>query len=404
MDTINVVLNGKNVQANKGESILELATRMGYQIPTLCHDPRLEPFSSCFVCVVHVEKMKGLQPSCSTKVTEGMIIDTEREDVKKSRKMALELLLSNHYADCIGPCKETCPANVDVQGYISLIEKGLYSEAIGLIKDRNPLPAICGRVCVRPCELACRRNLLDENNGVGIDYLKRFAADQDLASENHYRPEVAPTTGKSVAVIGAGPGGLSAAYWLAQKGHHVDIFEAMPYAGGWLRYGIPEYRLPNALIDQEVSTITELGVNIFTGKKLGENISYKEIQEKYNATILTIGSQKGALVGVEGEDADGVFSGIDFLKNMEATGQRYNFKGKKIVVVGGGNTAMDCCRTSRRCGSEEVTVVYRRTEAEMPANPIEIHESKLEGVNYMFLTAPVKILKDENGKLKSMVC
>lgn len=404
MDTINVVLNGKNVLAHKGESILDLATRMGYHIPTLCHDPRLEPFSSCFVCVVHVEKIKGLQPSCSTKVTEGMVIDTEREDVKKSRKMALELLLSNHYADCIGPCKETCPANVDVQGYISLIEKGLYSEAIGLIKERNPLPAICGRVCVRPCELACRRNLLDENNGVGIDYLKRFAADQDLKSDNHYRPEVAPATGKSVAVIGGGPGGLSAAYWLAQKGHQVDIFEAMPHAGGWLRYGIPEYRLPNAVIDQEISTITELGVNIYTEKKLGENISYKEIKEKYNATILTIGSQKGTLVGVEGEDADGVFSGIDFLKNMEATGQRYDFKGKKIVVVGGGNTAMDCCRTSRRCGSEEVYVVYRRTEAEMPANPIEIHESKLEGVNYMFLTAPVKILKDENGKLKSMVC
>jgi len=404
MDTINVILNGKNVQAKPGESILDLATRNGYSIPTLCHDPRLEPFSSCFVCVVHVEKMKGLQPSCSTKVTEGMIIDTEREEVKKSRKMALELLLSNHYADCVGPCKETCPANVDVQGYISLIEKGLYSEAIGLIKDRNPLPAICGRVCVRPCELACRRNLLDENNGVGIDYLKRFAADQDLKSEKHYRPDVAPATGKSVAVIGAGPGGLSAAYWLAQKGHQVDIYEAMPHAGGWLRYGIPEYRLPNALIDQEISTITELGVNIFTGKKLGENISYKEIQGKYNSTILTIGSQKGALVGVEGEEADGVFSGIDFLKNMEATGQRYNFKGKKIVVVGGGNTAMDCCRTSRRCGSEEVYVVYRRTEAEMPANPIEIHESKLEGVKYMFLTAPVKILKDENGKLKSMIC
>ncbi|MPM02366.1 Nitrate reductase [bioreactor metagenome] len=404
MDTINVILNGKNVQAFPGESILDLAARNGYHIPTLCHDPRLEPFSSCFVCVVHVEKMRGLQPSCSTKVTEGMVIDTEREDVKKSRKMALELLLSNHYANCIGPCKETCPANVDVQGYISLIEKGLYSEAVGLIKERNPLPAICGRVCVRPCELACRRNLLDENNGVGIDYLKRFAADKDLASENHYRPEVAPSTGKKVAIIGGGPGGLSAAYWLAQKGHKADIFEAMPHAGGWLRYGIPEYRLPNDLIDKEVSTITELGVNIFTGKKLGENISFKEIRENYDATILTIGSQKGALVGVDGEDADGVFSGIDFLRNMEATGQRYNFKGKKIVVVGGGNTAMDCCRASRRCGSENVTVIYRRTEAEMPANPIEIHESKLEGVDYMFLTAPVKILKDAEGKLKAIVC
>lgn len=404
MNTLNVVLNGKIVQATEGESILEVASRNGYHIPTLCHDPRLEPFSSCYVCVVEVEKMRGLQPSCSTKVTEGMVVNTETEEIKQSRKMALDLLVSNHYADCIGPCKDTCPAGVDVQGYISLIEKGMYSEAIGLIKEANPLPAICGRVCVRPCEAACRRNLIDEGTGVGIDYLKRYAADKDLESDNHFSPELAPATGKKVAVIGGGPGGLSAAYWLAQKGHEVEIFEGMPNPGGWLRYGIPEYRLPNELIDKEISTITELGVKLTTNKKLGDNLSYKEIKEKFDATILTIGSQRGTLVGVEGEDADGVYSGIDFLRNMEATGQKYDFKGKTVIVVGGGNTAMDCCRTSKRCGADKVIVVYRRTEAEMPANPIEIHESKLEGIEYMLLTNPVAINKDEESKLKSIVC
>lgn len=404
MNTLNVVLNGKIVQATEGESILEVASRNGYHIPTLCHDPRLEPFSSCYVCVVEVEKMRGLQPSCSTKVTEGMVVNTETEEVKQSRKMALDLLVSNHYADCIGPCKDTCPAGVDVQGYISLIEKGMYSEAIGLIKEANPLPAICGRVCVRPCEAACRRNLLDEGTGVGIDYLKRFAADKDLESANHYKPIVAPATGKKVAVIGGGPGGLSAAYWLAQKGHEVEIFEGMPNPGGWLRYGIPEYRLPNELIDKEISTITELGVKLTTNKKLGDNLNYKEIKDKFDATILTIGSQKGTLVGVEGEDADGVYSGIDFLRNMAVTEQKYDFKGKTVVVVGGGNTAMDCCRTSKRCNADKVIVIYRRTEAEMPANPIEIHESKLEGIDYMLLTNPVAINKDEEGKLKSIVC
>ncbi len=401
---LNIILNGKNVKGNEGETILELARRNGLEIPTLCNDKRLKPFSSCFVCVVEIAGMKNMQPSCSTVIKEGMKINTENEKVRKARKTALDLMLSNHYADCEAPCKQTCPAGVDVQGYISLIEKGLYSEAVGLIKQTNPLPAICGRVCVRPCEVACRRNYLDEGAAVGIDYLKRFAADKDLLEGTHYKPEVATSTGKKIAIIGGGPGGLSAAYFLQQKGHQCDIFEANPQAGGWLRYGIPEYRLPNDILDKEVETITELGVNIFYNKKLGDNLSYKELKKDYDSTILTIGSQRGTLIGCEGDDAENVYSGIDFLRNMEVTGQKYDFSGKTIAVVGGGNTAMDCCRTSVRCGAEKVYVIYRRTEKEMPANPIEIHESKLEGVEYLFLTNPAKVNKDKDGKLKSMTC
>ena len=401
-EQVNIILNGKNIKARKGDSILETARNNGLEIPTLCNDPRLEPYSSCYVCVVEVEGMKGHQPSCSTKVSEGMVINTDTKGVHKSRKAALDLLLSNHYADCVAPCKETCPAGVDVQGYISLIEKGLNSEAVALIKETNPLPAICGRVCVRPCEEACRRNLLDEENPVGIDYLKRYASDFDLASQHKFVPEIKPATGKKVAIIGAGPGGLSAAYFLQQEGHQCDIYEAQPYAGGWLRYGIPEYRLPNDLLQKEVDNVTELGVNIHYNKKLGENLAYRELNEKYDATILTIGSQRGTLLRAEGEDADGVFSGIDFLRNMEETGQRYDFSGKKVMIVGGGNTAMDCCRTAIRCGSTDVKVVYRRTEKEMPANPMEIHESKLEGVEYMLLHNPVRVNKTEDGKVKSV--
>lgn len=402
--SVNIVLNGQIVRASSDESILEVANRNNISIPTLCNDPRIEPYTSCYVCVVEVEGMKGLQPSCSTKVREGMQITTENEKVKKARKTALDLLLSNHYADCAGPCKQTCPAGVDVQGYISLIEKGLYNDAIALIKEVNPLPAICGRVCVRPCEVACRRNLLDEGAAVGIDYLKRFAADKDLESITKFVPEIKPSTKKKVAVIGAGPGGLSAAYFLQIEGHQADIYEASPKAGGWLRYGIPEYRLPNNVLQAEVDNITELGVNIYFNKKLGENLSYEQLKAKYNAVILTIGSQKGTTVGCPGDDAENVFSGIDFLKKMEVTGQKYNFSGKTVAVVGGGNTAMDCCRTSIRCGAKKVYVIYRRTENEMPANPIEIHESKLEGVEYLFLTNPIKINKDKEGKLKTMTC
>lgn len=402
--SLNILLDGKIVQGIPGETILQLATRNGIEIPTLCNDERLEPYSSCFVCVVEVEGMRGHQPSCSTRITEGMKITTYNESIRKSRQKALELMLSNHYADCIGPCQHTCPAGVDVQGYISLIEKGLYSDAIGLIKETNPLPAICGRVCVRPCEKECRRNLLDEGAAVGIDYLKRFAADWDLASTDKFVPELQPSTGKKVAVIGAGPGGLSVGYFMQVQGHQVDIFEAAAHPGGWLRYGIPEYRLPNDILDQEVKNITDLGVRIFYNRKLGANLSYKEIAENYDATVLTIGSQTGTGVGCEGDDAENVFSGIDFLKNMEVTEQRYDFSGKIIAVVGGGNTAMDCCRTSVRCNADKVYVIYRRTEKEMPANPIEIHESKLEGVEYLFLTLPKKITKNTKGEVKSVTC
>jgi formate dehydrogenase major subunit len=401
-EKVNIILNGKHITCEKGEYVLNVAKKHGVEIPTLCNDPRLEPFSSCFVCVVEVENMRGLQPSCSTRVMDGMVINTDNEKVRKSRKSALDLIMSNHYADCEAPCTQTCPANVDVQGYISLIEKKMYNEAVALIKEDNPLPAICGRVCVRPCEAACNRNYMDEGAPVGIDYMKRYASDWDLASETRYVPEVAPSTGKKVAIIGAGPGGLSAAYFLQQKGHQCDIYEAAPEAGGWLRYGIPEYRLPNDLLQKEIDSVTELGANIYCNMRLGKDIHYEDLQKKYDSVILTIGSQKGTLVGVRGDDAEGVYAGITFLKNLELTGKRPDFTGKKVIVVGGGNTAMDCCRTSIRLGSTDVKVVYRRTEKEMPANPIEIHESKLEGVEYLFLNNPIKINKDENGKLKSV--
>ncbi len=403
-ERVNIILNGEKVEGHKNETILQLAQRHGIYIPTLCHDPRLEPYSSCYVCVVEVEGMRNMQPSCSTLLNEGMAIHTDNEKTRAARKAALDLLLSNHYADCIGPCKQTCPAGVDVQGYISMIEKGMYSEAVAIIKETNPLPAVCGRVCVRPCEVACRRNLLDEGAAVGIDYLKRFASDRDLESTEPYKPLLKPSTGKKVAIIGAGPAGLSAAFFLRKEGHGADIFEAAPKAGGWLRYGIPEYRLPNDLLQKEIDGITKLGARIYYNQRLGDNISYETLRNDFDAVILAIGSQKGTHVGCEGDDAGNVLSGIDFLKQMELTGHKMDFRGKTVAVVGGGNTAMDCCRTSIRCGASKVYVIYRRTENEMPANPIEIHESKLEGVEYLFLTNPVKINKDEQGLMKSVTC
>jgi formate dehydrogenase major subunit len=403
-EDLNIILNGKIIKGKPGETILEMANRHGLQIPTLCHDPRLEPYTSCYLCVVEIDGFRTLQPSCSTRISEGMKITTDNDRIRRARKTALDLLVSNHYADCIGPCKDTCPAGVDVQGYISYIEKGMYHEAVALIKETNPLPAVCGRVCVRPCEVACRRNLLEEGHAVGIDYLKRFASDIDLESPDKWKPALKQPTGKKVAVIGAGPAGLSCGFFLQKEGHQVDIFEAAPLAGGWLRYGIPEYRLPNDILQKEVDNITEMGVQIHFNQRFGQNLDYAELKARYDAVILGIGSQKGTNIGCEGDDAINVLSGIDFLKQMELTGQRFNFKGKRVAVIGGGNTAMDCCRTARRCGAKEVFVIYRRTENEMPANPIEIHESKLEGVLYMLLTNPARINKDKEGKVNSITC
>ncbi len=404
MEQINVIVNGNTFNGNPGETIMELAGREDIRIPSLCNDRRLQPFSSCYVCVVEIEGGRGLQPACSTRITEGMVVNTDNARVVKARRTALDLMLSNHFADCEAPCKRTCPAGVDVQGYISLIGKGLYSEAVALIKEVNPLTAICGRVCVRPCEVACMRNLLDEGAAVGIDYLKRYAADRDLESAHRYVPAVPEPTGRKVAIIGAGPGGLSAAWFLQLLGHQCHIYEANPLPGGWLRYGIPGYRLPDDILQKEVDAITELGAEIFVNRRFGNDLSYAEIKRNYDALVLTIGSQRGTLLGCKGEDADGVFSGIDFLRNMEMTDQRYDFSGKKVAVVGGGNTAMDCCRTSVRCGAEKVYIIYRRTEKEMPANPIEVHEAGVEGVEFMFLANPVSVNKNNSGAVKSLTC
>ena len=403
MEGIKIYIDNKEYNGYKGDTVLDLCRREGIDIPTLCHDERLNPYSSCFLCVVEIEGMRTLQPACSTKISNDMDITTKNERVTKSRQTALELLLSNHNADCIAPCKLTCPAGVDVQGYLALIEKGMYSEAVGLIKEKNPLPAICGRVCVRPCEVACRRNLIDET-GVGIDYLKRYATDVDFASGDRFVPKKKALTGKKISVIGAGPAGLTAAYYLALEGHDVDIIEAMPYGGGMLRYGIPAYRLPNELIEKEIDSITALGVKIKYNTRFGTDLKYAEVKENYDAMITSVGCWKGSSMRVENEDSEGVLAGIDFLRPMEDPKTRPDFTGKVVATIGGGNTAMDCCRSALRCGAKKSYIIYRRTEAEMPANPIEIHESKLEGVDYMLLTLPKKVNTDDNGRLKTLTC
>jgi formate dehydrogenase major subunit len=238
MSRIPITLNGKQVEVEEGKTILETAQQNNIDIPTLCHDPRLKPTAACRLCLVEVEKAKGPVPACNTTVTPGMVIKTSSDSILESRRMALELLLSDHYGDCVSPCHAACPAGIDIQAQIAFIANGKYAEALKLIKESNPLPLVCGRVCPRFCEQKCRRKLVD--SPVAINMLKRFVADMDLGYSGPYVPAVKPATGHRVAVVGGGPAGLTAAYYLALEGHTVSIFDANPKQGGMLRYGIPE--------------------------------------------------------------------------------------------------------------------------------------------------------------------
>ncbi len=393
MSRIHLNINGKEVKGNSGQTILDIAKENNIEIPTMCFDERVEIYGSCGLCVVEVEGIPKLLRSCATSAADGMIVNTNTTRVKSSRKTTLELLLSDHVGDCRPPCVLSCPGETDCQGYVGLAANMEYREGLKLIKEQLPLPASIGRVCPHPCEDACRRELVEEP--VSIAYLKSFLADIDLASDDIFIPELGEPTGKKIAIIGGGPGGLSAAYFLRVAGHEVTIYEQMPQMGGMLRYGIPEYRLPGHVIDQEVDIIHKMGTRFVNNVKIGEQLNLSYIRNNYDATYVSIGAWKSSSLRIKGEDLDGVIGGIDFLR--KATVNEEINLGEKVAVVGGGNTAMDACRTAIRLGAKEVYLLYRRTEAEMPAELIEIKEAREEGVEFKFLVAPLEII-EENGR------
>ena len=294
------------------------------------------------------------------------------------------------------PCVALCPAHVDIPGYIALVGEGRYADAVRLIRKDNPVPTTCGFICEHPCELRCRRNMVDDS--VNIRGLKRVAA--DFAGEVE-PPKCAPSTGKKIAVLGGGPGGLSAAYYLQLMGHQTTVYEMLPKLGGMLRYGIPNYRLPKERLEDDVNAILKTGVQVEYGKKIGQDITIQDLREQYDAVLITIGASTDKKLGLEGEDSEGVMSAVQFLRNI---GKNIitDLTGKEVAVIGGGNVSMDAVRTAKRLGAKKVSIVYRRRMADMTALPGEINGAVAEGIELQTLKAPAAIDVDENNHVKGI--
>ena len=294
------------------------------------------------------------------------------------------------------PCVSACPAHVDVPGYVALVNEGRYEEAVKLIRKDNPFPSACAYVCEHPCEAHCRRAMVDD--AINICGLKRFAVDHAKAEPAKILYE---KTGKTVGIIGGGPGGLTAAYYLAQMGHQVTVYEQRPKLGGMLRYGIPDYRLPQEVLERDIEHILTTGINVITDVSIGRDVTMEDIQKSYDAVYISIGAHNDKKIGIEGEDAENVVSAVSLLRRIYE-GNAPDFTGKRICVIGGGNVSMDATRTAKRLGAESVTCVYRRRVDDMTALAEEIEEAMAEGCQILPLQAPARIEKDAEGKVAAL--
>ena len=294
------------------------------------------------------------------------------------------------------PCVALCPAGVDIPGYMALVGEGRCADAVRLIRKDNPFPTACAYICEHPCEARCRRNMIDD--AINIRGLKRYAVDH--AGEVP-QPECAPATGKKVAIVGGGPSGLSCAYYLTLMGHKVTVYEEAKQLGGMLRYGIPNYRFPRHLLNAEIESILSLGIEVHTGITVGKDIWIEDLQKEYDCLYIAIGAHQDKKTGIPGEDSVNVMSAVEMLRDI-GDDIMPDFSGKKVVVIGGGNVAMDVTRSSIRLGAEKVTCVYRRRVEDMTALPDEITGAMAEGAEIMTLAAPVRIEADEEGVAKAL--
>jgi NADPH-dependent glutamate synthase beta subunit-like oxidoreductase len=535
-DLIKLTIDGKEVEVEKGLTVLQAAQRAGIYIPTLCYHPNLQPYGGCRMCVVEIENMRGLPTSCTTPAGAGMKVKTDTEPLKDLRRSILQLTLSEHPNACLTchrrercgpndiclysvavnercvscpanyhcelqnlvdylgvkeitlpykykklpvnfqreplirrdynlcilcgrciqmcaevrgigaigfsrrgfdtvvstafdrplqesncrfcgacvevcptgaltdteaaykpdkgweevavPCRHACPAGINVPLYVYLAGQGKFQESLAIVREKVPFPGVLGRVCIHPCEEACRRAAL--NDPISIKFLKRFVADRDAGVWKHYARKEAPT-GKKVAIVGSGPAGLTAGYYLAKAGHTVTVFEQFSKAGGMMRLGIPDYRLPPDVLDKEIEEIKSAGVEI----KLNSRIESVDslFDQGYAAVFLAPGAHTGMPLGVEGDKLPGVYDGASFLRDANL-GNKIN-TGKRVAVIGGGNVAIDGARVALRLGATDVRILYRRTRAEMPASPEEVEAALEEGIKIDFLTGHLKVSRKD---------
>jgi NADPH-dependent glutamate synthase beta subunit-like oxidoreductase/ferredoxin len=511
--TVKLNIDGKEVEVARGTSVLQAALDAGIYIPHLCHHPDLEPIGACGLCIVDIEGIEGHPTSCTTPAEDGMKVSTKTAATEKIRRLALELMLAGHPADCgscekylncelqslkqylgceelsvrkrsrllpintgnplfvhdpnkcvvcgrcvracrelrgVGvlfyqkkgretltgtaadlplaeagcrfcgacaevcptgaiqdkeesargknrktiliPCRYSCPAEIDVPRYVRLVKEGNYSAAAAVIREKVPLPGVLGYVCDHVCEDKCRRG--EVNEAVTIRELKRFASEHDEQRIWEKDSEKKPATDKKIAIIGSGPAGLTAAYYLVNQEHAVTVFEALPQAGGMMRYGIPEYRLPKQVLDSEINDIVNRGVGIKTDTRI-ESLDAL-FQEGFDAVLVTIGTPQGQKLPVPGADNEGVLIGVDFLREVN-TGNKVKI-GDKVLVLGGGNVAFDCARVARRLGAGQVSLACIECREEMPATDDEISQGEEEGIN-VYPASNVKRIMSRDGRI-----
>ncbi len=392
--SVKLTIDEREVEVEPRTTILDAARKLGIRIPTLCHQEGVKPVGSCFLCVVQVEGRANLIPSCTAPASEGMVVTTDSEDIRAARKMALELLLSDHIGDCMAPCIPGCPANMDIAAMNRYIEAGDFRGAIAVVKERIPFPAALGRICPRYCERVCRRKDLDE--AIAICALKRFVADVDLAAEEVYLPPCKERTGKRVAIVGAGPTGLSAAYYLLQEGHICTVFDTHPEPGGMFRYGVPEYRLPRLVLAGEIEVIRKLGAEFHMSTCLGRDFSLEYLRRDYDAVFLAIGARLEDEVELEGGKL--ALSAVDFL-GRAAEGDLPDV-GNPVVIIGGDNEALTAARTALRTGAEVVTIVWQKTRRAMSALSDLVQAAEAEGVKFELEAKALNLERTGDGRFE----